>query len=452
MDNEETGIEDTVQQKIHKTFEDKKNALLLNNDVINSMNNSITTMNLEPFQSLQYTAPPENKTIYTNKTPGIIEGAAHEFKNWNSIGQAVSSYEKGQALKPSNDLYDNPSDDPIPDNWNPSQNRDMYLNTKREFWDSLSNAKSPKDQEARYKYAQDQMAQEDYFANGSIVQKILSKSLGIVGGIVLDPVNLVPIAASMKYLKLSQNFLRTALKVAPTMAAIESTRQVVDYINDPDLSAHEAGYNAIRDTVTSTFLFAGMAGLGRGFEGYKLHQLNRSQNFNFEGMGVKFDVSDTGAIIGYKSAPVGNKAANAAEVTRHQEYLDSAFKKGGLFWLPGVTKATSLLSPIVRGLSSKNGAIRALTNRLADHDIATVGGNKHVPDSQSFEKRMMNIEGQAQTFGLQMEGLRKEYNGINFTASEEDALKQLNSNLNKKDPSDPTYFWLVSLASYRLAY
>lgn len=428
-----------VKTEIHKALS-ANNPFVLTSNIPNSINNSETTINFEPFNQPIYTPKPEEQTKFEGKRPGIIEGISHEWMNWSTTGSVIKSYEKGQALKPSNDLYNNPSDDPIPDNWTPFDNRDLYLDVSRDWWDLLQRAKSPKDQEARYRYAKEQMAKEDYYQKGSIVQKILSKGIGIPGGLVIDLPNLVPFAAAMKYFKASQNFIINASKAIPSLFAIEATKNVAQLTQDPDLDLKEAGYNTIRDTLAGSLLIGGMAGLGRGWEGYKLYRARKVANINYNGIGAKFNLDDKGRIIGYKAEPMPNISLSAAEVNRAQEFYDSQFAKTGLFWFPGVTKLAGLASPIVRGLNSKWGAVRSLTNRMADHDINTVGGNIHVPDKTSFEKRFMNIEADAAMFGVKMEGLRKQYNGIDLTVDEEEALKKLNSSLNKKDPYDPASF------------
>lgn len=426
--------------KIKEAF-DANNPVVLNTVMPNSINNESKTINFEPFSQPTYHPKPEIEAPeFEGKKPGIVEGIVHEWENWSMVGSNIKAFQKGQALKPENDLYENPSDDPIPDSWTPFEDRDKYLNVSRDYWDLLYQSKSPKDFDARYKYARDEMAKEEYFQRGSVMQKIVSKSLGIPGGIVVDPYNLLPFSATMKYLKVSQNFLKTAVKVAPSVAAIEFTKEGINYANDPDETLANAGYHAVRDTMAGMFLIAGMQGLGRGYEGYKLYKLRNSGDFNREGIGFKFNVGDKGEIKGYTAYPMPNESLSAARVSRAQEYADSAFARTGLFWLPKTTKIAGWASPIVRGLNSTYGPIRALTNRLADHDINTVGGNKHVPDSTSFEKRLINIEGDANMFGVKMEGLRKQYNGIDLTIDEEESLKKLNSTLNKKDPYDPASF------------
>lgn len=415
------------------------NALVLNTTLPNSINNRYKTLNFEPFNDIRYTPAPVSDEKFQGQ-PGIFEGIAHEYLNWSALGSNVRSYQKGQALKPDNDLYDNPSEDIPPDNWTPWANEDLYRNVSREYWDDLFNAKSPKDLEARYNYARDQMAKEEYYNRGTMLQKIISKSIGIPGGLVLDYPNLLPFAASMKYLKASQTFLMAAAKTAPTLAAVEITKEGINYANDPDLTLTDAGYHVARDTLAGMFLIGGMAGLGRGWEGYKLYRVRHAGDLNREGIGLKFNLDDKGVIKGYTAYPMPNVSLSAAQVTRAQEFADSQFAKTGLFWLPKMTNIAGVLSPTVRGLSSSYGAVRALTNRLVDHDINTIGGNKHVPDFTSFEKRLMNIEGEASMFGVKMEGLRKEYNGIDLTVDEEESLKKLNSNLNKRDPADASSF------------
>jgi hypothetical protein len=436
VDNDEL---ENARTEIHKAFM-AHNPPVLSTTMTNSVNNEPTTINFEPFSKPVYTPKPEQENPLEGQRPGILEGIEHEWMNWSGLGANIKAYQKGQALKPDNSLYDNPSDDPIPDNWTPFQERDLYLNVSRNYWDLLSQSKSPKDLEARYRYARNEMAKEDYYNRGSIVQKIVSKSLGIPGGLVIDPYNLIPFAASMKYLKISQNFIIGAAKSIPTIAAIEGSKELVNFSQDPDTTLAEAGYNAIRDTLAGAFLIGGMEGLGRGWEGYKLYRVRQAANHNFNGIGAKFNLNEKGQIIGYKAEAMPNASLSAAEVTRAQEFYDSQFAKTGLFWFPKVTKLAGLASPIVRGLNSTYGAVRAITNRLVDHDINTIGGNKHVPDSTSFEKRLMAIEGDAATFGVKIEGLRKKYNGIDLTVDEEEALKKLNSNLNKKDPYDPASF------------
>jgi len=431
---------ENAKDKIKDAFEEN-NPMVFSTSIPNSINNESQTVNFEPFSAPVYRPKPEAEAPeLEGKTPGIVEGIIHEWKNWSLVGSNIKAYEKGQALKPANDIYENPSDDPIPDNWTPFENRDYYLNVSRDWWDTLFLAKSPKDQEARFNFARQEMAKEEYFSRGSIMQKIVSKSLGIPGGIVIDPYNLLPFAASMKYLKISQNFLKNAVKVAPSLGAINVGKELINYDQDPDETIANAGYHAVRDTMAGMFLIAGMQGLGRGYEGYKLYRLRNSGDFNREGIGFKFDVGDKGEIKGYTAYSMPNEAMSAMRVTRAQEYADSQFARTGLFWLPKVTNLAGVLSPIIRGLNSSYGSIRALTNRLVDHDINTVGGNKHVPDSTSFEKRLMDIEGDAASFGVKMEGLRKAYNGIDLTVDEEEALKKLNSTLNKKDPYDPASF------------
>lgn len=381
--------------------------------------------------------------------PGVFEGVAHVWKDFSLTGNLISDYQKHQALKAPNLDADSPSEDIIPQDWSSMDNEDLFKQTSRKYWDLLQMAKSPADQEARFKYAQLKQKEDEYYANGSFFQKLVSYGVGVPAGLIIDWPTLVPWAQAVKYAKISQNILYNAPRDAALIAGISGIEETGRYALDPDKRLGDVAENTLFDTMAGTFMMGAGHGFSAAYRGYKLKKTAPNVlKANSEGVEVGYNLTEDGEIINANAKAAPNEALSAARLSNDDLFYSSKFNQSGLFVVPKVQNVFSKVSPVMRGLTSSYGAVNHYTNAMVSHSINTIGGKKTIPQGFSFQDRMYQLEGQSTKFGFEMEGLRKQYNGIELTGSEEESLKKLNSTLNKKDPDDPASFgYQVALAT-----
>ncbi len=367
------------------------------------------------------------------KTPSVFEVAARTFKDFNEIIEIQTALDKRNAFAVS-------PEPKVPEGWKSTDDRDLYFNVSSRYWDMIANAKSPEEQQARYNYALQLTNEDEYFEGAGALPNIIGKSSGFLAAMATSPSSYVPLAAGVKYGKAAKTIFQAAKVSALPLGATFALKNAALYAADPDKTAEDAAYDTLIQTGASMFLVGGMAGLGRGFEGFKMWDLRRVQEFAQKGIGYKFNLGKEGEILGYKAVAAEGKSVGADELKLAQEYADTAFKVGGLFYLPTVQKLTGAISPVFRGLTSKSGVIRSYVNRTADHDIETIAGKAHVPDAMPFEARHRFVQSEGIALGARLEGLRKAYNKTGFSADDEIALKELNSGFNKTDPLDSASF------------
>jgi hypothetical protein len=407
-------------------------------DVNDALDQMDSWNELHPVKPVTYTPLPKNEL---EQKPGIFEGIGHEWYDWSLTGGLIKDYQKSKAIaqSPINDL--NPSKDIIPLNWNSMDNEDYYKQTSPKYWDLLRMSQGPGDQQARFNYAQDQMAKDAYYKNGSLIQKIISKGIGIPAGFLIDLPTLIPWAQSMKYAKLSENILYNAPKDWALVAGITGADEALKYGIDPDLSMKDAGNAVLFNSIAGMAMLGGARGLTAGWEGYKMKRaLPKALELNSEGIGGTYQVNAKGDITDVNAAISNSDALSADKVSNADLFYGSQLSKTGLFWFPKVGNIFKPISPIFKGLSSESPVINHYTNVMTSHGINTINGKKYVPNQQSFQDKMYAMQGDAQQFGVYTEGLRKSYNGIDLSLDEMESLKHLGSSFKKTDPADPASF------------
>lgn len=416
-------------------------------DIESSINNQQAFDSVHGQKPFHYTPLPIEDEKETK--PGVFEGIGHVWKDFSLTGSLFSDYQKHQALKAPNLDQQSPAEDILPQDWSSMDNEDLFKQTSRKYWDLLQMAKSPADQQARFNYAQLKMKEDDYYANGSFFQKLISYGIGVPAGLIVDWPTLVPWAQSVKYAKISQNILYNAPRDAALIAGISGVEETGRYALDPDKKIEDIAENVFYDTLAGTFMMGAGHGFGAAYRGYKLKKTApQALKANTDGVAVGYNLTEEGEIINANARPVPNEALSAARVTHDDLFYASKFNQSGLFVVPKVADVFSKVSPVMRGLNSTYGTANYYTNAMVSHSINTIGGKSTIPQGFSFQDRMYQLEGQASKFGLEMEGLRKQYNGIELTGTEEESLKKLNSSLNKKDPADPASFgYQVALAT-----
>jgi len=390
----------------------------------------------KPFH---YTPIPIEDEVETS--PGVFEGIGHVWKDFSLTGSLINAYQKHNALKATNLDAESPTADIIPENWTSLDNEDLYKQTFPKYWDLLQMAKSPADQLARFNYAQLMMKQDEYYKKGSWFQKMVSYGVGVPLSFVADWPTLVPWAQAVKYAKISQNILYNAPRDALLISGIAGAEESARYALDDDTTAANAAEHMLYETMAGTFLLGAGHGLSAIYRGYKLKQsAPQVLKANSEGVQVGFDLTNEGDIINATAQRAEDNSLSAARLHNLDIFYSSRLKESGLFAVPKIANIFSPLSPVMRGLTNPYGTLNHYTNVMVSHGINTIGGKKTVPQGISFQDRVNQLEGQAIKFGLDMEGLRKQYNGIELTGTETDALKKLKSTLNKKKPDDPASF------------
>jgi len=379
--------------------------------------------------------------IEETEKPGVFEGIGHTWMDWSLTGSIAKDYQKSQFI--ANDIANdlNPGKDIIPQNWNASDNKALYAQVSPKYIDLLRMSKSPADQKARFNYALSEMKKDEYYSNGSLFQKFISKSIGIPAGILIDVPTLIPWGLSVKYAKISQNILYNAPRDAALIASISGTEEAIKYGIDPDKTVEDAGYDVLFNTIAGTAMMGAGRGLMGAWKGYRMRDaIPKELEFNSDGIGPSYHVDENGDVTGVSAVTTNSDSLSAAKVSHADLFYGSQLAKTGLFWFPKTSNLFKPFSPIFRGLSSDNGVLKHYTNVMTSHGINTIAGKKYVPDQSSFQDKMFSLEGAAQQFGVMTEGFRKSYNGLDLSLPEKESLSKLNSTFNKKNPEDPASF------------
>ncbi len=147
-----------------------------------------------------------------------------------------------------------------------------------------------------------------------------------------------------------------------------------------------------------------------------MYEAKHALRMNFEGIEAERTISPDGKSVGLTAKPIFGSAANAMEVTRAQEFLDSRLAKTGLFAFPylgtGIEKSLKYISPTIRGLTSKWGVTRSYMNRMSNHSIHVQGVEEGRARPQNFEALMEVYHRKASNMGTMIEAYRNEANGI----------------------------------------
>jgi len=394
------------------------------------------------------------------KPLGFFEAVGREAFSMTMTGDIYEAYAKRQAFAPvDNPNMQNSLSAPIPDNWMPTDNKELLQSVPAKYRDSLiTGVTSPQQQQNIYNYIKEQIAKEEQWNNQPYLQKWVAGLGGGAIGMGLDWF-MFKWLAPFKYAGESYNFLQRTGLEAGNMLSYSFTREGVTTAIDPEKKYEDIGYNALRDTAIGLAFYGGFEGLS--FIGQKLKlgekissatsftsdamdKTKEAFNYNIDGIEPRFNVNSKGEIESLTAGPTKTYAESAQKLDNAKIFYGSQMAKKGLFWFPQtytspVNRAVNLLSNTVRGLTTE-GPVSAITNAIVHHNLETIEGKKYIPNNQSFQAELDAIDGKIKLHQAQFEGYRKQYNGQNLTESEEAQLKKFNSKLDKNDVLDPANF------------
>lgn len=368
---------------------------------------------IEEFRHPEYKSdleiPPEH--------PSTLSRYAHETGKYNFLAEIYENHEKQKAF--------DVGVEEVPQSWHPGDKRDYYISTSSEYWPVIFNAKGPKEQAKRFQWALAKTAEDDLYKDDTFGQK----AVGFVGGgLILNPINALPFAAVARSVKYGTAMVDAALVNTPSIVGTAAIDAGAKYATDPDMTKNDFLDTAYIDTVAGLAFIGLGAGIGRGYEGGKLWANRRTQNLNSKGISLEFKLNNKSEITGY-DAVLNNHSVGAAEsgfseeaLLIAQEEADAAFKRGGLFFIPGVTKAASLLSNYVRGTSSKFPTVAKVMQRMASSSIATTGGRGNMNLENTFEDLKMISDASITQNSAWIKGKRAEYYGMTLFGKAKDNL------------------------------
>lgn len=394
------------------------------------------------------------------KPLGFFEAVGREAFSMTMPGDIYEAYAKRQAFAPvDNPNMQNSLSAPIPDNWMPTDNKQLLQSVPAKYRDSLiTGVTSPQQQQNIYNYIKEQIAKEEQWNNQPYLQKWVAGLGGGAIGIGIDAF-MFKWLAPFKYIGESYNFLQRTGLEAGNILAYSFTREGVTTAVDPEKKYEDVGYNALRDTAIGLAFYGGFEGLS--FVGQKLKlgekissatsftsdamdKAKEAFNYNIAGIEPRFNVNGKGEIESLTAGPTATYAESAQKLDNAKIFYGSQMAKKGLFWFPQTytspfNRAINLLSNTVKGLTTE-GPVSAITNAIVHHNLETIDGKKYIPNNQSFQAELDAIDGKIKLYQSQFEGYRKHYNGQDLTETEEEQLKKFNSKLDKNDILDPAHF------------
>lgn len=359
----------------------------------------------EPGTMLMPSDTPVLPLTKSQKKPGFFSSLNHAFLEYNEFAQAGRFIERqAQFMHPALDL--------VPDDFN-SDDLKYLEGYPPNYWDFISEAKSPNELSARQQYVLEKMHESEQFQNGSFAAQLL----GGFAGALTSPTSLLPFAASVKYASIAENIVQNSLRASPSVALQTLTHEGFMQATDAGGNLEDFAINSLRDAAFGVAFLAGGAGLGAAFRGSKLYNVRKVANYNYEGIDFNHEIDPkTNELTGnIKATAAPGFSVSAAKVDQAQQFANAAAHQGLLLGIPGVSKlaGNSILgSPIVKGLTHRFETIRGFTDLMASHSIITKGVMEGQARADSAEDIMSAINAGAVDFNLQYRSHFYEENGI----------------------------------------
>jgi hypothetical protein len=342
--------------------------------------------------------------------PGWFEQVGHELWKMNRLTQAGEF-----ALN----LFDkNPATDEVPEGWS-AMSPESVEGFPEQYFDYLTDAKSPNDLLARQQKVREQMHDDERFADGSLTAELV----GGFAGIVTDPTNyLIPMACGLKYAGIAQNIFLNMGRSSGGIAIDAVSRNMLIQANRAGGNLQELATDSFRDFVFGTALVGAGAAVSGGLREAQLWNLRKAVNFGADGVNIDpvvKEVNGQHVIVGYKGTAAPNMGTSAEVVNAANQFIDDSMKMSGAFGLPFIGEPVKkmlawgpLASPVLKAAASPYPAVRNFFNRLAPHGIITEGESKGLarPDAAQDFAEMYND--QARTLSKFIRGKYYEANGI----------------------------------------
>ncbi len=392
-----------------------------NNDIYSTMPLDVQMAMFPDQPYLNKFERPELNREPKPERPGFFSSAAHSFSENNEVFEGVRA--ASSLIEHANYLAD-----PVEPGWTAYEESNLDGIDKR-YWGYIFDAVSPRELQARREFILNKQDDDAKYNDGSI----LGSFVGGAAGILFSPTTaLFPLSSTLKYSKASQAVIQNTLRLAPQVALQGVAHNAVMEGLKVGGNLEDFAVNSIRDVTTGLVLTGGAVAYGSIVSGGKLFAARKIMNLNREGIDIQWRVNNEGVIQGMEAQPLKGNSLSAAEVSDAQDFLDSRMAKEGLFKVPGISKVSGYLSPLVRMLNSQFSTVSEFANRLSDHSIITQGLAAGRAAKNSFERIMWGIHGQTKDIIWQLEGYRNEANGIVNGGSPEFFRKALSQRMQKE--------------------
>ena len=419
---------------------------------------AVTKFNTESVYNPQYAAVQTN----INERPGFLATGIHSLFESNSVSQTF--YGLAEIPAHLNAYFEH-----VEDNWTPFT-MEALDDIQPKYQDYVLDAVSPNEQDARRRFIKNKQYDEEYYAEGSVLANLAGGLAGFVG----SPERLMfPVSAAMKYAKFTQNMTKNLASVGVPL--VEQTTAHNAWVQSVKVGGNfqDFAVDSIKDATAAlalTGLAVGWAGIVTGGQ---LQAAKDALKFGYEGVTAKFVVNEHGHVTGLIAAEleatesinpskpkyfskeginnrtkefeqwlkdknieiqklslepefISKKTKRLEEpsiekdedaiknnIVRAQAYLDNRMASEGLFNLvPGMGKIAGVISPAVRMMTSRFPTMNNLAVQMFDNDIVTLGMINGKPKPLSFASKIDITRRRAIQFGWELEGMRKQANGL----------------------------------------
>jgi len=336
--------------------------------------------------------------------PSFLESASAQAYRMNATLQGINALV---------DLSD-PTSDIKPDGWTSKTDIDKYANIRPQYMPAVLNAKSPKQQQYIVQKIYEEQKRDDDIANGSW----LAWLVGGATGIATDPMSYIPIAGWVKYGKVSSSLVMSAAKALPGSAAygvLSSAAEQMDKVNG---NLHDFLIDSFVKTSFGTILFGGIGAAASMTERMELWNLKNLAKARIDGVDFKFKTNEDGTISGYQAVDTTG-SLSAAQVSFYDDMAKSSFYKSGAFKIPfvgtGIIKLAGMPvfgSPLINLINSKSQVVRAVIDRVADHNFVTKGVAEGEAAPRKFASLMNQEYAKLTALSVQYDAMFYERNGI----------------------------------------
>lgn len=403
-------IEFPTPEEEFQRYQNKLQGAPIKVDLPTEIDNAIGGVDLQTFEQ-PYNFPRQKP----KETPGFFSTAFHTYKDWELIAHAADyGYHELKTRGIAQDLaLQNPRQENTQKDWTPLK-IENFIGIPDRYYSYIVTSESEDILEARQQEIARQIKDNEEFADGSIWAKILGGGAAMVTDAAL--LSFIPMANSLRYAKWGEDIFQSMIKTAPTVAIGSLAYTAGIDATTTGKTMEDFAIDAAINTLAGIALTGAAHGVGRLLRGGQMYEARNALRMNFEGIEAVQKVSPEGLDLGLVARAAPNSAANAMEVTRAQEFLDSRLAKRGLLAIPyvGTTieKGVAKMSPIVRGLTSEWGPMRSLMNRMADHSIETGGIARGEAREQNFEIINRSYYAKGFMMGSEIDGAMNLANGI----------------------------------------
>jgi hypothetical protein len=370
----------------------------------------------------------ENYNIFNEPYPNA--GEIRRPEDYGFFKEAGKSFGQASTIANIQDfgnrLYDqmNPLDDYVQPNWNPYQNKDALIGVDPRNAYYILNATGPKDQQKRRDYILSKQENDESIANGGMIAHAAG---GFLGGTLGSPESWIPIAASMKFSRLSETFIQNAARAYPGIAIGSAAHNAAIQSTNIGGNLRDFALDTFADTVLGTSLMGVGAGGIDIAERMKIFNAKGIVKMMSDGIEPQPILNDKGERTGWKAVPM-DAGVGAAKVDAAQAYLDASISKNSLYSIPYIgdklgtmagvagAKAGGIVSPIVRMATSKFPIVRAVLDHVAEHGFETQGIERGVASPDKVETDLNIIRADNRKLFDLYNGLFLERNGIKFNS------------------------------------